>query len=286
MIEAVSDAGRPAGRDQAIDAGGGGEEAGIVVASADAARRLRASTRQVRAALGSSASAPGGGAPTGTFRDFPEGKDVDAAFARFASLRASCDTLCRALTEQFVACGAGWHNPSASAAAAAVPSWPGFPPGKKSSRPPSDVSIAGGRYDCPFSDARDSRTEPKAGRLHRRATAPATSVVELFFGEDPDSGHSVIDGPRETAAGSELEAVREWKACLEELATAHKVSLTQIYKRFEQFATPDILETIFNYRKSCVQTINKSVKNFRAYKRIRGHGTVVGYTPRERKWAA
>ena len=70
-------------------------------------------------------------------------------------------------------------------------------------------------------------------------------------------------------------AVREWRACLEELAAAYKLCLTNTYKRHEQFATPEILDALFADRKSRAQVVSGWMKNFGAYKRMQGQSGVV-----------
>ncbi|OIW30838.1 hypothetical protein CONLIGDRAFT_553295, partial [Coniochaeta ligniaria NRRL 30616] len=69
-------------------------------------------------------------------------------------------------------------------------------------------------------------------------------------------------------------AVREWRACLDELAAAHKLCLTNTYKRHEQFATPEILDALFADRKSRAQVVSGWMKNFGAYKRMQGESGV------------
>ncbi|KAB5547187.1 hypothetical protein GE09DRAFT_1288856 [Coniochaeta sp. 2T2.1] len=71
-----------------------------------------------------------------------------------------------------------------------------------------------------------------------------------------------------------IAAVREWRACLEELAAAHKLCLTNTYKRHEQFATPEILDALFADRKSRAQVVSGWMKNFGAYKRMQGQSGV------------
>ncbi|KAB5559985.1 hypothetical protein GE09DRAFT_1203000 [Coniochaeta sp. 2T2.1] len=71
-----------------------------------------------------------------------------------------------------------------------------------------------------------------------------------------------------------IAVVREWRACLEELAAAHKLCLTNTYKRHEQFATPEILDALFADRKSRAQVVSGWMKNFGAYKRMQGQSGV------------
>lgn len=75
--------------------------------------------------------------------------------------------------------------------------------------------------------------------------------------------------------GKHLNLVRQWRACLDELAAALKMCLTSTYKRHEQFATPEILDALFADRKSRSQVVSGWMKNFGAYKRMQGRSGVV-----------
>lgn len=92
---------------------------------------------------------------------------------------------------------------------------------------------------------------------------------------DANGGCAAGRSPRKQVSTAWVSAVREWRACLEELAAAHKLSLTNTYKRHEQFATPEILHALFADRKSRAQVVSGWMKNFGAYKRMQGQSGVV-----------
>jgi hypothetical protein len=99
--------------------------------------------------------------------------------------------------------------------------------------------------------------------------------------ENPGSGSTTSRTPGKPIDSAWVAAVREWRACLDELAAAHKLCLTNTYKRHEQFATPEILDALFADRKSRAQVVNGWMKNFGAYKRMQGQSGVVSLSPIE-----
>lgn len=98
----------------------------------------------------------------------------------------------------------------------------------------------------------------------------------------PTEGDEDGEEAGHTAEGSEpvdrawIGAVAGWRACLDELAAAHKLSLTNTYKRHAQSTTPEILDALFADRKSRAQVVSGWMKNFGAYKRMQGQSGVVG----------
>lgn len=114
----------------------------------------------------------------------------------------------------------------------------------------------------------------------RRVTSAGVGSVKLDGGEGEGGGDGSGCGTaRKQVNGAWVAAVREWRACLEELAAAHKLCLTNTYKRHEQFATPEILDALFADRKSRGQVVSGWMKNFGAYKRMQGQSGVVSTSP-------
>ena len=76
--------------------------------------------------------------------------------------------------------------------------------------------------------------------------------------------------PRTPSAlpSSWLQAVKDWRVCIEQITAAHKRSLSDTYKRYEHFATPEILDALFADRRSRQQVVSSWVRNFGALKRM------------------
>ena len=153
---------------------------------------------------------------------------VDAAFAR---LRGRCGVLCGELLGQRGRGGRG-HGRTASSAASGAGG--------------EDVGVAAAVV---------------MGRARRRSVAVAA-------GGRVEGACGGVAGVVADVDGASLEAVGEWRACLEELAVAHKSSLAKTYKRFEHFAAPEILDALFAERRSRAQIVGGWMKNFGAYKRM------------------
>ncbi|KAK1763563.1 hypothetical protein QBC33DRAFT_459211 [Phialemonium atrogriseum] len=160
--------------------------------------------------------------------DHDDDDGVDAAFAR---LRGRCGVLCGELLGRRGGRGIRGHGRTASAVSGAE---------------------VGGVAAAVVID-----------RARRRSVAvPAGGGVEGSEGVcDGVAGVADVDG-------ASLEAVGEWRACLEELAVAHKSSLAKTYRRFEHFAAPEILDALFAERRSRAQIVGGWMKNFGAYKRM------------------
>jgi hypothetical protein len=123
--------------------------------------------------------------------------------------------------------------------------------------------------------------EGSQSKAHRRSTSDVDVCLErtkrrqAAVGGGP-SDHRTSEGTDTKAAGAKhLNLVRQWCACLDELAAALKMCLTSTYKRHEQFATPEILDALFADRKSRCQVVSGWMKNFGAYKRMQGRSGVV-----------
>lgn len=132
-----------------------------------------------------------------------------------------------------------------------------------------------GVEDAPVAgEERVGRVAPSAG--HRRARFDGTEGC----GEDGEgtttTGYVAAGGPEPVGHAACVAAVAEWRACLDELAAAHKSCLTDTYKRYAQSATPEILDALFADRTSRARVVSGWMKNFGAYKRMQGQSGVVG----------
>jgi hypothetical protein len=67
-----------------------------------------------------------------------------------------------------------------------------------------------------------------------------------------------------------VSAIQDWKECLDELAAAHKLCLTNTYKRYQQFATPGNLDALFADSEAGKRLGSGSLRNPRALKCMQG----------------
>lgn len=178
-------------------------------------------------------------------RDTVREEELKAAYALFVQIGGQCRALCHALVAD------GHHKRPASTASSTGIDGAGI--GLKG-HVRRMTSAGGGNFKLEVGQG-DEELDG-SGNVTPRAQAPLKSVNK--------SVNSAWVG-----------AVREWRACLDELAAAHKLCLTNTYKRHEQFATPEILDALFADRKSRAQVVSGWMKNFGAYKRMQGQSGVV-----------
>ncbi|KJK75219.1 hypothetical protein H634G_09565 [Metarhizium anisopliae BRIP 53293] len=86
----------------------------------------------------------------------------------------------------------------------------------------------------------DSPRSPGATIFDQRSSFSGRSLTEVV------TGNTSKPGPANELC---LNAVRDWKTCLETLCEAFKVSLADTYKSYERDATPEMVDLLFTSRK-------------------------------------
>ena len=187
---------------------------------------------------------------------------VDSLFAKYESVRSQGSSLCKALMDGGIRrrVSRQAHSRTVSASSTAL------------STALSPAIMGDGSSSAVDLDSRRTSLEGSSpgvvglGVLTRRATAPVDISAEKSKQAKPE--------PKPAVPGPWLQAVKDWRSCIEQIAAAHKKALTDTYKRYEHFATPEILEALFADRKSRQQIVSLWVKNFGAYKRMQGQTDV------------
>lgn len=90
---------------------------------------------------------------------------------------------------------------------------------------------------------RDSSLESPyspGGLFDHRSSFSGRSLAEVVSGSNGKGAHVSEAG---------LNAVRDWKICLETLTDAFKTSLAETYKSYERDATPEMVEALFHSKK-------------------------------------
>lgn len=178
-------------------------------------------------------------------RDTVREEELRAAYALFVQIGGQCRALCHALV---AADGPGGKTPPSTASSTGIDG--------------VGIGLKG------------------HGHVRRMTSAGGGGISKLEAGEG-GGDEEVRPAPRTQTPRKQplnsawVAAVRDWRACLDELAAAHRLALTNTYKRHEQFATPEILDALFANRKSRAQVVSGWMKNFGAYKRMQGQSGVV-----------
>lgn len=177
-------------------------------------------------------------------RDTVREEELRAAYALFVQIGGQCRALCHALV---AADGPGGKTPPSTASSTGIDG--------------VGIGLKG------------------HGHVRRMTSAGGGGISKLEAGEG-GGDEEVRPAPRTQTPRKQplnsawVAAVRDWRACLDELAAAHRLALTNTYKRHEQFATPEILDALFANRKSRAQVVSGWMKNFGAYKRMQGQSGV------------
>lgn len=87
---------------------------------------------------------------------------------------------------------------------------------------------------------RDSSIESPNPLYDQRSSFSGRSLTEVVSGSGGRSTHLSDAG---------LNTVREWRVHLESLAEWFKISLAETYRKFEQDATPEMVEALFNSKR-------------------------------------
>jgi hypothetical protein len=130
----------------------------------------------------------------------------------------------------------------------------------------------GGSTASTASTASTTGPRPAVARRVTVAGSSSSAGPETLGDQDVAATEGLTGRPVNTAW---LAAVREWKACLEELAADLKAYLTNTYKRHEQSASSEIVDALFADRKSRSQVVSGWMKNLGANKRMQGQSGVV-----------
>lgn len=86
----------------------------------------------------------------------------------------------------------------------------------------------------------DSPRSPAATIFDQRSSFSGRSLTEVI------TGSATKPGPTNELW---LNAIRDWKTCLETLCEAFKVSLADTYKSYERDATPEMVDLLFTSKK-------------------------------------
>ncbi|KAH8885629.1 hypothetical protein GQ53DRAFT_845306, partial [Thozetella sp. PMI_491] len=222
---------------------GGGNDANF--------RQLREYVKDLNAllgTLGTRAARTGGG--------------LDGVFAHYATRREQGIALSKTLLEERIKRKRKTHQRNASATSTAVS--PVVSPTTVVPDKASNIVDLGRKRGSIDGTIAGSGVEIK---LTRRATTAVDA------GADKATESKKTDG-RPAIPLVWIDAVKDWKKCIEQLAAAHKTELGDTYKRYEHFATPQILEALFANRQSRQQVVGTWLKNFGAFKRMQGQSDV------------
>ena len=152
-------------------------------------------------------------------RSAPSGpKEVDTAFKEYTKIKDQCTSLCTALLQ-------GDPRPS---------------------RTLSNADTITTRRDSSFDG-------PPVGLYDQRSSFSGRSLNEVVTNTGTSGASSRHTHINETY----LQAIRDWKTCIEILIETFHVSLVETFKSYEREASPEMIEAFFTSKKYRREAINR-----------------------------